>query len=260
MNQQRHLCILRPDRRGFTLVELLVVITIIAVLASLLLPALRKAKETAIGVRCRANMSQIGTAFFLYAGDNDGYFPPTNIVYPVNTFKWNGSFLGRPGPETVWIPWDSAVLAGRYLGNTNILSSAGTGTDDHIPSTQTLYCPSVYNAHPTSWFRNNTGVQGIGYNHSGYPSYPNFTWDVGYNASGGFSCSQPYLPMGTAATPSRVLTLTDVAGAAFSSASDAIHRHNGAANVALMDGHVSSSRNLVGDTLNSSAPFDLSMK
>src|SRR4051794_14744992 len=65
----------RPVRLGFTLVELLVVIGIIALLISILLPSLNKARKAANTIKCKSAMRQVGYGFLMYANDNKGAFP-----------------------------------------------------------------------------------------------------------------------------------------------------------------------------------------
>jgi len=64
--------------RGFTLIELLVVIAIIAMLSSILLPALSKAREKGRQAVCISNLKQLTLAFMMYKDDNDGWYPPAS--------------------------------------------------------------------------------------------------------------------------------------------------------------------------------------
>ena len=102
----------RREPDGFTLIELLIVIGIIAVLISILLPALGRAREAANRVKCMSNLRQLAAAFITYASNNRGSFPGAADGY------WG---LTRTPRDTDWIYWqpgrdlDQSAIA-PYLG------------------------------------------------------------------------------------------------------------------------------------------------
>src|SRR3954464_4199924 len=124
-------CRNRKRNAGFTLVELLVVIGIIAVLVGILLPALSKARRSAATVQCSSNMRQIATAMMQYIQANRGKFPPAgapiiNNVYP---FGW-------------W--WPNELVRGKYIDakSNNVYSHPNSSTQERrFNSSSVFRCP-----------------------------------------------------------------------------------------------------------------------
>lgn len=88
--------LMKRSRVGFTLVELLVVISIIALLIAILLPTLSGAREAARASVCASRLKQIGIAYVLYAQDYQEYINPTTIQ---SRQYWDGAISSRPWHE-----------------------------------------------------------------------------------------------------------------------------------------------------------------
>jgi len=86
---------------GFTLIEMLVVIAILALLMGLVFPAINRSVIRAQGMRSSSNLRNLGTALMMYATENKGYFPPSASQVTLEDGGWASGGLGS---------WDSFIL------------------------------------------------------------------------------------------------------------------------------------------------------
>lgn len=138
LNTKKDICLVINEcgrGRAFTLVELLVVISIIALLLSVLMPSLNKARNSAKSVACKSNLKQQGYAVMLYVEDNSQRMPPSYI-------PTNGSSLTNN-----WVP-----LISRYIGDKK---PSDTFWDQKV-SKKVWMCPSYVQLNPGDPLWNST--------------------------------------------------------------------------------------------------------
>jgi prepilin-type N-terminal cleavage/methylation domain-containing protein/prepilin-type processing-associated H-X9-DG protein len=126
-------------RKGFTLVELLVVIGIIALLIGILLPALNRARQSAASLLCLSNVRQLALAATMFAQEHHGRVPPCsdNALYPNNDpYKQNFSYRDNGTGVDELQDWASALL--RYMGDRTLTDFQKAPTN----KTKVYLCPS----------------------------------------------------------------------------------------------------------------------
>ncbi len=212
--------------RKFTLIELLVTIAIIAILASLLLPALKNAKEKSKQITCTSNLKQMGVLMSLYIQDSSGIFPPDYI----------------PGPPYETSYWPQLLL--EYAGNSpeKYKVAVCPNFDRGVFEKETGKSPYTYN----NFYVFATGkiLPRYGYNHRAL--------GCAGNSVSGYSC----LPAGRVlniASVKKPSTLVEISDGSYPFqnpptwanfwGSFVVYMHGKIVNLLFVDGHVSGAQN-----------------
>ena len=210
-------------KKFFTMIELLVVIAVIAILASMLLPALNKARDYAQKIKCSNNMRQISLCLFAYTDDFEGHLPPVLSTWTAGRYEY---FFNRPVAAGGIADYLPSVVNSEYYNTRKLFTQAPPisrcpkGGRDGLPNaTDTL-------------------------------GYPNFSYATNGWVSGKWYNAGAFDTIYQSPAPSEQSLLLETGkdswhnynryGAVISQGSMVAHRHAANTNAVFIDGHIRS--------------------
>jgi len=148
-----------PNKKAFTLVELLVVIAIMAVLLAILIPALAQAREQARNTLCKSNLHGYGTAFAIYLDDHDQRFPNSYTWLYNSKWQWQNS-------TAPWCRWHN------QLENLDNNPEFAGSFFKYVADKDIHLCPTFYQL-----AQSGLGAQHVGHV-EGIPMDPQYTYSM----------------------------------------------------------------------------------